>query len=295
MFNVNTGINPFWFIGEVADNNDPANYNRVRVRVIGLHPPEPNDEESDKMEKDSIATEDLHWAILINGTYGKMEFIPDVGDWVFGFFADGRDAQHPYVLGLLSGVGTNAGASLPLCPPGTTSVLSGGVSGIPVTNAVDGPPGQVSRYDTDLDDIPLGVSDMTTRSTTLPSQDKIDAIYAAADSAGIPRNLYLRLVNQETSFNDKFWTGGETSSAGAIGPAQLMPGTASDLGVNPYDMNQNLLGGARYLSQQYSAFGSWDLALAAYNAGPNNVLKYDGIPPFNETQKYVSSILGYNR
>lgn len=120
MFNINTGIVPYWFVGEVVDNNDPANYGRVKVRCIGIHPPEPNDEDNDKMEKDTVYTEDLHWAILINGTYGKMEFIPDVGDWVFGFFADGRDAQHPYVIGTVGAVGMNAGASLPYCPPGTS-------------------------------------------------------------------------------------------------------------------------------------------------------------------------------
>ena len=82
------------------------------------------------------------------------------------------------------------------------------------------------------------------------------------------------------------------SSKGAIGLAQLMPDTARGLGVNPHDPKQNLDGGARYLSQQYRRFGDWRLALAAYNAGPEAVEKYRGIPPYAETQQYVKTILG---
>jgi soluble lytic murein transglycosylase-like protein len=64
------------------------------------------------------------------------------------------------------------------------------------------------------------------------------------------------------------------------------------LGVNPTDPRQNLEGGARYLAAQYRKFGSWRLALAAYNAGPQAVEKYGGVPPFNETRNYVKMILG---
>jgi soluble lytic murein transglycosylase-like protein len=71
-----------------------------------------------------------------------------------------------------------------------------------------------------------------------------------------------------------------------------MPGTAAQLGVDPKDPIQNVDGGARYLKQQYDTFGTWEKALAAYNSGPGNVQKYGGIPPFEETQNYVRSILG---
>jgi hypothetical protein len=84
-----------------------------------------------------------------------------------------------------------------------------------------------------------------------------------------------------------------TSPAGAIGPAQLMPGTARGLGVDPNNYRQNLLGGARYLRQQLDAFGgSTRKALAAYNAGPGAVAKYGGIPPYDETRNYVKTIMG---
>jgi len=108
-----------------------------------------------------------------------------------------------------------------------------------------------------------------------------------AQQEGVPADLFLRLVNQESRFNPN-----AVSGAGAIGLAQLMPGTARDLGVDPNDPVQNLTGGARYLRQQLDTFGQPDLALAAYNAGPGNVRKHGGIPPFKETQNYVSTILG---
>ena len=109
----------------------------------------------------------------------------------------------------------------------------------------------------------------------------------AAQRYGIPEGLFLRLVEQESA-----WKSNARSHKGAIGLAQLMPQTAKYLGVNPHDPYQNLNGGARYLAEQYREFGSWRLALAAYNAGPKAVKKYNGIPPYKETINYVKAILG---
>ena len=110
---------------------------------------------------------------------------------------------------------------------------------------------------------------------------------AAARRHGVPEDLFLRLVQQESGWNEK-----ARSHKGAIGLAQLMPGTAQKLGVDPNDPQQNLEGGARYLAMQFRAFKSWRLALAAYNAGPQAVTKYEGIPPYQETQNYVRIIWG---
>lgn len=109
----------------------------------------------------------------------------------------------------------------------------------------------------------------------------------AARRHSVPEDLFLRLVHTESRFR-----AAAKSSKGAIGLAQLMPGTAILMGVNPHDPRQNLDGGARYLRQQYQRFGNWRLALAAYNAGPEAVARYSGIPPYAETRNYVRAILG---
>ncbi len=82
-----------------------------------------------------------------------------------------------------------------------------------------------------------------------------------------------------------------SSSVGAICLTELMPRTGLELGVNPRNAQQNMEGGASYLRQQHD-FGSWELALAAYNSGPTTVSGYGGIPPYPETQDYVQKILG---
>lgn len=110
---------------------------------------------------------------------------------------------------------------------------------------------------------------------------------AAARRHGVPVDLFLRLVQQESG-----WNASARSNKGAIGLAQLMPATADYLGVDPFDVVQNLEGGARYLNEQYKKFGTWRLALAAYNAGPGAVEQYSGVPPFRETENYVRVIWG---
>ena len=97
------------------------------------------------------------------------------------------------------------------------------------------------------------------------------------------------LIKSESNFNANAY-----SSAGAIGLGQLMPRTAEALGVNPYDPAQNIEGACSYLATQINNFSGWaypvEFALAAYNAGPNAVREYGGIPPYAETQNYVSKI-----
>ncbi|MDR0808132.1 MAG: lytic transglycosylase domain-containing protein [Gemmobacter sp.] len=104
---------------------------------------------------------------------------------------------------------------------------------------------------------------------------------------GVPEDLFLRLVQQESG-----WNPGAVSPKGATGLAQLMPETARRLGVDINDPHQNLEGGARYLAMMYGRFGNWRHALAAYNAGPQAVEAHGGIPPYDETRDYVKVILG---
>lgn len=115
----------------------------------------------------------------------------------------------------------------------------------------------------------------------------LEVAKAAARKHGVPEDLFLRLVQQESG-----WDPAAVSHKGATGLAQLMPGTAQKLGVDIENPVENLEGGARYLRMMYDKFGSWRLALAAYNAGPGAVEEHDGIPPFAETENYVLAILG---
>jgi soluble lytic murein transglycosylase-like protein len=115
-------------------------------------------------------------------------------------------------------------------------------------------------------------------------------VTAAAQRYGIDPAILHGLIQQESGFNP-----GARSGAGALGLTQLMPGTASSLGVtNPLDPAQSIDGGARYLREQLDAFGGDVVkALAAYNAGPGAVQRYGGVPPYAETQGYVQKVLGY--
>ncbi len=115
----------------------------------------------------------------------------------------------------------------------------------------------------------------------------LEVAKAAARRHGVPEDLFLRLIQQESG-----WNPGAKSNKGATGLAQLMPGTARKLGVDINDPAQNLEGGARYLAMMHAKFGSWRLALAAYNAGPGAVEKNNGVPPYAETTNYVQVILG---
>ncbi len=103
---------------------------------------------------------------------------------------------------------------------------------------------------------------------------------------GVPASLLAAVAEQESGFDP-----GAVSSAGAQGLMQLMPSTAATLGVDPTDPSQAVDGAARLLRDLIGEFGRTDLALAAYNAGPGAVHRYQGIPPYPETQRYVSAVL----
>ncbi len=155
------------------------------------------------------------------------------------------------------------------------SRLSGTVSIAPPRAVVPGTPEAQAQADTGA---PEGDGQADSRYVALAR--------SAARRHAIPEELFLRLVARESRWNPR-----ARSARGALGLAQLMPETAARLGVDPLDPEASLFAGARYLRAQFDRFGNWRLALAAYNAGPEAVEKYRGVPPFAETRAYVEAIL----
>lgn len=116
----------------------------------------------------------------------------------------------------------------------------------------------------------------------------LPAITAAERRYGLPPGLLHRQLYQESRFRTDIITGELVSSAGAVGIAQIVPRYHPD--VDPRDPIASIDYAARFMRRLYNEFGSWALALAAYNAGPGNVRKYGGVPPFDETRQYVAEI-----
>ena len=117
-------------------------------------------------------------------------------------------------------------------------------------------------------------------------EEVVRLIQESSARHAVPATIVEAVAWQESRFNHA-----AVSSKGARGVMQLLPTTASDLGVDPSDLRGNIDGGAAYLAQQLRRFGDVKLALAAYNAGPKAVERYGGVPPYAETQSYVRAIM----
>jgi soluble lytic murein transglycosylase-like protein len=111
------------------------------------------------------------------------------------------------------------------------------------------------------------------------------AIVKHSIEMGVDPAIALSIAKTESGFRQE-----ARSSHGAVGVFQLMPSTARRMGLNPYLLDDNIKGGIMYYKSMYKMFGSMELALAAYNAGPANVKKYRAVPPFAETKRFVAKI-----
>ena len=131
-----------------------------------------------------------------------------------------------------------------------------------------------------------GEGDGLTSATVTLRPVEVDRYEVAAKAEGLDVHLLRAVAWTESRGRQE-----AVSPKGALGVMQLMPRTAAELGVNPLDPEANLHGGARYLARQLTRFQSVPLALAAYNAGPGAVLRWGGIPPYAETQAYVTKIM----
>ena len=184
---------------------------------------------------------------------------------------------------------------------GVQGWLAGAVLGLVLANAPHAfgqvleiqPDGSIVRYNGPMAHLTIGapkpIRNPTYANTVVMAPTDIAAaIREASRRHDVPASIVEAVAWQESRFRQS-----AISRKGARGVMQLMPGTASGLGVDARNMKANIDGGAAYLAAQLRRFGDLRLALAAYNAGPEAVDRYGDVPPYAETQSYVDAILGH--
>jgi cell wall-associated NlpC family hydrolase len=211
------------------------------------------------------------------------------GDLVFYPGSDGT-ASSPGHVGIYIGNGQmidapHAGTGVRIDPVGTPTAIRRVTGQAPSTGGTGGVgnAGGAATY-AGLMQPPGGTTGLAPGGE-VPSQ--YQSIFQAASAiSGVPGTLLSAVAGTESGFQP-----GAVSGAGAEGLMQLMPGTAASMGVNPFDPAQAVPAAAQLLASYHQQFGSWSLALAAYNAGPGAVQQYSGVPPYPQTQAYVQGVL----
>jgi soluble lytic murein transglycosylase-like protein len=156
--------------------------------------------------------------------------------------------------------------------------------GLPAATSSESPPTKAM----DLPEVPAIKLPKRGPAALVKIAELEEAVRKYAREHGVDEDLVWAVMRQESGFNSR-----AVSPKGAMGLMQLMPGTAALMGVtDPFNVEQNIAGGIKYLEKCLNQFNQdVSLALAAYNAGPQNVVKYNGCPPFPETRQYVMSVL----
>ena len=176
-----------------------------------------------------------------------------------------------------------------VAPLSAAAVIMAGLGAVAEAQVLEiGDNGEVTRFEGPARFTESAVEALTAPTALVTDESVSRQISAAASEFSIDPKLVEAVAWRESRFRQS-----ARSPRGATGVMQLMPGTARDLGVDAHDMAQNVRGGALYLRQMLGQFGGdVRLALAAYNAGPGAVRKHGGVPPYAETQAYVTAILG---